>query len=306
MPIIVIIGLSIIAIVWVVFIIAPRLMIIIANSFKGNKQPDINREKELSDWAKPKGLILHYENDYELFKRYCFVDCLQQGQDQYAYHVMEGTVGNRKVCAFDYHYEASANNNRIQHFESEKGACTLTYSNVTYKTSIPNSFSAVILETDLNLKPLFIRAENNLDKVRPHRQVSSDPIGIRALNKLSRSVSFNGIPLDTMMKESGLPDGKITDSPRSNDIDFESTEFNNQFHVSAHDRKWAYDVINQKNMDLLLNANHYNVEFNNNAIIAYRNDLFSPADFDAALNLINGMLDNLSESLIQELKGSGK
>jgi hypothetical protein len=142
--------------------------------------------------------------------------------------------------------------------------------------------------------------------VRLHKQESSDSLETRALNKVftsSRVFGLHGISPATMFQEAGvLPDGKITDSPRSNDIDFESTEFNNQFHVSAHDRKWAYDVLNQKNMDLLLNSCRFSLEFNGNAVIAYQQSTFASGYFEEALLLLTRMLDNLPDSVIQELK----
>jgi hypothetical protein len=36
------------------------------------------------------------------------------------------------------------------------------------------------------------------------------------------------------------------------DIDFESAEFSRRFHVSAPDRRWAYDVITPRTMEFLL------------------------------------------------------
>jgi hypothetical protein len=100
------------------------------------------RKKELSGWAFSHNLNFSDTNDGEMEERYPHFKCLQQGNRRYGYNIMEGSIDNRKVCAFDYHYETSDGKNTHHYY-----------------------FSAVILETNLPLKPLFIRNENFLDKV---------------------------------------------------------------------------------------------------------------------------------------------
>jgi hypothetical protein len=202
------------------------------------------RRMELAEWAKSRSFNFRPCNDSGIDNRFLLFECLQRGENRYGYNVIEGPIGNRKVCAFDYHYEThssdSKGNRHTQH----------------------HYFSAVAVETDLRLKPLFIRSENFLDKIG----------------------EFIGI----------------------NDINFESTEFNKQFHVKSPDKKWAYDVVNQANMDLLLNSCRFSLEFNGNAVIAYQKSTFAPGYFEEALLLLTRMLDNLPDSVIQELKGRGK
>ncbi len=45
------------------------------------------------------------------------------------------------------------------------------------------------------------------------------------------------------------------------DIDFESAEFSRTFHVTAADRKWAYDVIHTRTMEYLLQAPPFTIAF---------------------------------------------
>jgi hypothetical protein len=202
------------------------------------------RRQEMANWAKSRNLSFHPGNDSGIDDRFRFLNCLQQGENRYGYNIMEGPIGNRKVCAFDYHYET--------HHTDSKG----------HRQTSHHYFSSVIVETDLPLKPLFIRTENFLDKIG----------------------QFVGI----------------------DDINFESTEFNKQFYVKSPNKKWAYDVVNQATMELLMNSCRFSLEFNGITVIAYQKSTFAPGYFEEALLLLTRMLDNLPDSVIQELKGRGK
>jgi hypothetical protein len=209
-----------------------------------SKRKEDKRRQAMADWAKSQGLSFRPGNDNGIGDRFRIFKCFQQGENRYGYNIMEGPIGNRKVCAFDYHYET--------HSRDSKGRQQTSH----------YYFSAVVVETDLPFKPLFIRTENFLDKIG----------------------EFVGI----------------------DDINFESTEFNKQFYVKSPDKKWAYDVVNQANMELLMDSCRFNLEFNGNTVIAYRKSTFAPGYFEEALLLLTRMLDNLPDSVIQELKERGK
>jgi len=53
----------------------------------------------------------------------------------------------------------------------------------------------------------------------------------------------------------------------------------------------------------MLQSLQYDIEFLGRHVIAYRNKTFKAGYFEEALILVNGILDRLPESLIQELKG---
>lgn len=95
---------------------------------------------------------------------------------------------------------------------------------------------------------------------------------------------------------------KAVESIGLEDIDFESIEFNNQFRVKAKDRRWAYDVVNQATMELLLASPRFIIEFQDCHVIAYRDKLFTTMDIEDALELLTGVLDNLPKSLSDEKK----
>ena len=229
--------------VLVIVVVIVIIGAIIGFSIWSKRKAD-KRRQEMADWAKSRGLSFRPDNE-SMNARFSGFKCLQQGDGgRYGYNIMQGPIGNRKVCAFDYHYET--------HYRDSKGNRHIQH----------HYFSAVIVETDLPLKPLFIRTENFLDKI-------GELIGI-------------------------------------DDINFESTEFNKQFHVKSPDKKWAYDVVNQANMELLMNSCRFSLEFNESAVIAYQKSTFVPGYFEEALLLLTRMLDNLPDSVIQELKGRGK
>lgn len=88
------------------------------------------------------------------------------------------------------------------------------------------------------------------------------------------------------------------------DIDFESAEFSRKFCVKAEDRRWAFDVVHQATMEFLLGAPRFTLEFAGHDVIAYRGQLFEPADFEQAVAVIGGIIDRLPQYLLRELKGA--
>ena len=207
------------------------------------------RQQQLAEWAQSRGLRFIPEEDPGIGSRFWSFDCLQWGDNRYGYNVMNGTFANRTICAFDYHFEMGAN------LSQHQGVEEIINTSNEHLIASRHNFSAVIVDTGLRLKPLFIRPERFVDK--------------------------------------------IADAGGYYDIKFESTDFNNQFHVKSSDRSWAYDVLTQATMDLLLQSCHFNIEFNGSQVIAYRNTTFTAGYFEEALQLLTGILDRLPESLVR-------
>jgi len=88
------------------------------------------------------------------------------------------------------------------------------------------------------------------------------------------------------------------------DINFESAEFSRVFCVKSPDRRWAFDVLNQHSMEFLLASPRFILELNSRFVIAYRDSVFSASDYDAALNVIVGLLDRIPKTVFDELKGA--
>ena len=99
------------------------------------------RRKKLSAWAASLGLAFVAGHDRSFDDRFSF-RCLRQGHSRSAYNVMSGRVSDRDILAFDYRYVTGHGKNRSTH-----------------------TFSAVIIESEVPLKPLKIRAENVFDRV---------------------------------------------------------------------------------------------------------------------------------------------
>jgi hypothetical protein len=93
---------------------------------------------------------------------------------------------------------------------------------------------------------------------------------------------------------------KVTEFFGADDIDFESAEFSRKFFVKALDKRWAYDVIHPRVMEFLLASPHFNIEFGLISVMAYRQGLFKPADFEAACQVVAGILDQLPEYVVRQ------
>lgn len=199
------------------------------------------RRKALEKFAHEKGLSFNAGNDHAMESLYSF-SILKTGSRRYAYNVMEGAWNNRRISAFDYHYETYSTDSKGR------------------RTTHHHYFSAVVVNACLSLKPLFIRKENFFDKIG----------------------EFFGY----------------------DDIDFESAEFSKKFCVKSPDKKWAYDVLHQETMEFLLQSPRFTLDFQGCHIIAYWGSTFGVKDFEAAFQVVDGIISRLPRSLIEELKGA--
>ncbi len=100
------------------------------------------RRKELASWAEEKGLEFRPTRDRGLDERHPDFGCLRRGHSRYAYNGTSGLWNGRRVVTFDYHYATGSGKNRHDH-----------------------RFSAIILASEVRLKPLYIRAETAFDKL---------------------------------------------------------------------------------------------------------------------------------------------
>jgi hypothetical protein len=87
------------------------------------------------------------------------------------------------------------------------------------------------------------------------------------------------------------------------DLDFESVEFSRRFHVSAADRKWAYDVIHQRTMDYLLEAPPVTIEFGFAEIAVINNGSLTPDHCHQGLKVARRMLELVPQDVLAQLKG---
>ena len=90
------------------------------------------------------------------------------------------------------------------------------------------------------------------------------------------------------------------------DIDFESSEFSRRFHVSAADRKWAYDVIHPRTMDYLLQAPSVTIEFGFNEIAVYRGGALTGEKCQEGSKVAREMIDLVPTDVLAQLKGDSR
>jgi hypothetical protein len=106
------------------------------------------RRQALARWARGRGWDYQPDQVSSLERRFPDFSAFRQGSDRYGYNIMRGEAGPYGAWAFDYHYETYSTDS--------KG----------HRTTHHHHFSAVVLDTGLLLKPLTIRAEGFLDRVK--------------------------------------------------------------------------------------------------------------------------------------------
>jgi len=121
---------------WILVIVVGAAVIAIAAWFSAK------RRKELAAWASGNGLASRPRRDNGFDERYRAFGCLRRGYSRCAYNIAEGDWNGRQVTAFDYRYVTGSGKNRRTHH-----------------------FSAIVLRSNVALKPLRIRSENIFDRV---------------------------------------------------------------------------------------------------------------------------------------------
>jgi len=106
------------------------------------------RRNALAAWAAQQGLGFAPDDVRGFDDRFPAFSCLQEGSNRYAYNVSTGLWHQRQVLAFDYHYETYSTNS--------KGETETSHYH----------FSAVIVASNVLLKPLLIRPEGFFDRVK--------------------------------------------------------------------------------------------------------------------------------------------
>jgi hypothetical protein len=121
---------------------------------------------------------------------------------------------------------------------------------------------------------------------------------------------FSGVVVDSPIALKRLtirPEGlfdKVTDFFGFGDIDFESAEFSKAFHVKSSDRRWAYDVIHTRAMELLLRSQRFSVQFGSRSVMAWRDSRLGVGDLDQAIGVARGLLEGLPDYVVrQQIEG---
>jgi len=123
----------------------------------------------------------------------------------------------------------------------------------------------------------------------------------------SATILGSRVPLKPLRIRTENVFDRVTEFFGVDDIDFESAEFSREFHVRAPDKRWAYDVLHQRTLEFLLAMPRFSIEFDESNAIAWRDRRFYVGTFEAAISVVEGVLDRLPEYVVrqqQEGKGS--
>jgi len=111
----------------------------------------------------------------------------------------------------------------------------------------------------------------------------------------SAAVVEAGFPLREMsIRPEGIFD-KVKAAFGWDDLDFESAEFSKRFHVSARDRRWAYDVITPRTMEFLLRCPNRELYFAGRQLAVRSDHRLDPDEIEGLLNMAKTMLDGIPE-----------
>ena len=102
----------------------------------------VQRRKKTAAYAISLGWQFTSEKDKKMHDRYASFRCLRRGHSRYAYNIMSGKRDGRDVTAFDYHYVTGHGKSRRVH-----------------------NFSALIIQSPMPLRPLYLRPENIFDRM---------------------------------------------------------------------------------------------------------------------------------------------
>ena len=127
----------------VIAVVALIIGVIMVGSIQAAK-----RRKELAHWAAGRQLTYRDIQDRQFMDHFPEFSCLRLGEkNRYAYNLINGTLDQRPIVAFDYHYQTTTTDSK---------------GNRTTRTHV---FSGLIVQSPWPLKPLFIRAEGFFDKI---------------------------------------------------------------------------------------------------------------------------------------------
>ena len=125
-------------------------------------------------------------------------------------------------------------------------------------------------------------------------------------HRLSAAAMAGDVPLKPLhIRPEGLFD-KVAGFFGFEDINFESAEFSRRFFVKAPNKRWAYDVIHPRAMEFLMANPPFSIQFGLRRVICYRDRQFAPEDFEAACQVVAGLLDRLPEYVMRQQGSLGR
>lgn len=89
------------------------------------------------------------------------------------------------------------------------------------------------------------------------------------------------------------------------DIDFELDAFSRAFFVKSQNKRFAFDVIQPKTMELMLASPRFSMDFDRDEVLIYKGGKMKPSEYEAAIELVEGILANIPAYLVKEWKAQG-
>lgn len=106
---------------------------------------------------------------------------------------------------------------------------------------------------------------------------------------------------DLKIRQEGVFD-KLTAMLGWDDIDFESAEFSNRFHVTSSDKRFAYDVVDPRMMSFLLDSSPPSVELGSNCCCLFDGkQCWTPDEFRRMLRWASEFFDRWPDHVTASL-----
>jgi hypothetical protein len=90
------------------------------------------------------------------------------------------------------------------------------------------------------------------------------------------------------------------------DIDFESAEFSKKYYVTAADKKFAYDIIHPRMMELLLSNTGICMQANANSIIFHRGGTLTISQMELLIMFSHKFMELIPDYLRKEIEMNGR
>lgn len=127
-------------------------------------------------------------------------------------------------------------------------------------------------------------------------------------NRHTHRLSAAAVTCDCNFQELVIrPEGfldKLAAAVGLDDIDFESHEFSQKFYVKSPDRKFAYSVITAQMMEFLLGSPGWSLEMHGEGVLIWTGSRWSPAEFRAAIAVLEGFLERVPHFVWKDLGGT--
>lgn len=96
--------------------------------------------------------------------------------------------------------------------------------------------------------------------------------------------------------------GRLVGRLTNRDIELESEDFNRAFTVTCPDRKFAFDVLHPRTMELLLQTPDIAWRFEADTLLAVSSGKHSPAEVLRVLGVLDAVLDGIPEFVWREVR----